>query len=343
MKAIIALEQMIKDNEMVVKSIKKQLSKHESGESKLSYMGIASAETNLETAQKQLERHREKLKELMSQDMTELAEKEKVKEAITRKNFLQYQKTRIKRDVIRTNDEKLEAMLVLDELKEDQVIDDDLLFEIASEIVSLHLTSHTELQKQLKEIQKDFDGLIKNIDGENIKDMLSYNVQIPLVILHLRILIENIKENIEDENLPAFRGLPKFEDWWIKELWSNHQAYYGLYKWKSIIRNFCISSDQKSAWEVIFTNWLSIKKAISAKGELGYQYNYAFDTVMRNHTELEEELATNSLISMENLMETLAAKDNFAKSPETHTLITGYVLFKREKIDYKDVKPLPKN
>ena len=53
MKVIIALEEMIKDNENVIKSIKKQLSNHDSGESKLTFMGKASAETNLENAQEQ--------------------------------------------------------------------------------------------------------------------------------------------------------------------------------------------------------------------------------------------------------------------------------------------------
>jgi len=342
MKVIIALEEMIKENETVIKSIKKQLSKHESGESKLSYMGKASAETNLEVAKEQLERHKEKLKELMAGDMVELAEKERIKEAITRKNYIHYQKTRIRRDITKSNDEKLEAMLILDELKEDEIIEDTILLEIAAKVISLHLSFHTELQKELRTIKKDFAASIKDLNGEDIKELVSFDAQIPIVILHLHVLIENINENIKEDNLPPFRGLPKFEDWWINELWSNHQAYYGLYKWKSIIRNLCITNDQKRAWEVIFTNWLSIKKALNKKGVLGYHYNYAFDTVMRNHTELEEELATNSLKSMEKLMETLAKEEDFTKSPEKHTLVTDYVLFKREKLDYKDVKPLPK-
>lgn len=342
MKVIIALEEMIKENETVIKSIKKQLSKHESGESKLSYMGKASAETNLEIAKEQLERHKEKLKELMAQDMVELAEKERIKEAITRKNYIEYQKTRIRRSVTKKNDEKLEAMLILDELKEEEYIEDKILFEIASKVISLNLSIHAEMEKKLRTIKKDFEALLKNLDKENIQELVSYDVQIPIVILHFQVLIENIKENIKEDNLPPFRGLPKFEDWWIKELWKNHQAYYGLYKWKAIIKNLCITTDQKRAWEVIFTNWLSIKKALNEKGALAYHYNYAFDTVMRAHTELEEELATNSLISMERLMQTLAEEEDFTKSPKQHTLVTDYVLFKREKLDYKDVKELPK-
>jgi len=342
MKVIIALEEMIKDNENVIKSIKKQLSNHESGESKLSFMGKASAETNLENAQEQLERHREKLKELMLQDMSELEEKERIKEAIERKNYLNYQKVRLKRDVTKSNDEKLEAMLILDELKEDCYIEDRELFEISSKMIALNLSIHAELASKLSEIKKDFEELTKNLKDENIKELGQLNSQICIVILHFSVLLANIHENIEEDKLPAFRGLPKFEDWWIAELWSSHQAYFGLYKWKAIITNLCITDDQKRAWEIIFSNWVSIKKTLHGKGVLAYHYNYAFDTVMRKHAELEEELATNSLISMESLMLKLTENEDFTKSSTNHKLVTDYVLFKREQLDYKDVKEPPK-
>ena len=153
MKVIIALEEMIKDNENVIKSIKKQLSNHESGESKLTFMGKASAETNLENAQEQLERHKAKLKELLTHDMSELEERERVREAIERKNYINYQKVRIKREVSKSNDEKLEAMLILDELKEDCHIEDRELFEIVSKVISLDLTVHCELENTLNEIK----------------------------------------------------------------------------------------------------------------------------------------------------------------------------------------------
>jgi len=342
MKVIIALEEMIKDNENVIKSIKKQLSKHESGESKLTFMGKASAETNLENAQEQLARHSEKLKELLLQDRTELEEKERIKEAIERKNYLNYQRVRIKRAVDKSNDEKLEAMLILDELKEDSLIEDRELFEIASKVISLNLSIHSELEKKLYEIKKDFETHTKDLKGENIKELSPFSFQITINILHFHVLISNIKENIENDKLTPFKGLPKFEDWWIAELWKNHQAYFGLYKWKEIITNLCISDYQKQAWEIVFSNWLSIKKILNGKGVLAYEYNYAFDTVMRNHVGLEEELATNSLKSMGSLMEKLAENEDFSKSPKNHELVTSYVLFKREKLDYQDIKALPK-
>ena len=198
------------------------------------------------------------------------------------------------------------------------------------------------LEKKLIEIKKDFEEHTKNLKDENIKELVSLTSQVTIVILHFHVLLDNINENIEEDNLPAFKGLPKFEDWWIAELWTNHQAYYGLYKWKSIISNLCISNNQKRAWEIIFSNWLSIKKILNGKGVLGYHYNYAFDTVMRNHSTLEEELATNSLKSMKSLMEKLVETEDFTKLSEDHKLVTDYVLFKREQLDYKDVKEAPK-
>ncbi len=342
MKVIIALEEMIKDNENVIKSIKKQLSNHDSGESKLSFMGKASAETNLENAQEQLERHKEKLKDLMSQDMSELEEKERVREAIERKNYLNYQKVRIKREVSKKNDEKLEAMLILDELKEDSFIEDRELFEIVSKVISLDLSVHCELESKFNEIKNDFEVLLKDLKDEDIKELGMLNTQVSIVVLHLHVLLTNIQENIEEDNLPAFRGFPKFEDWWIAELWTNHHAYYALFKWKSIISKQCITDDQKRAWELIFSNWIALKKMLNGKNILGYPYNYIFDTIMRKYSELEEELATSSLVSMAELTQKIISKEDFSIVPKTQKIVTDYVLFKREKLDYKDVKEPPK-
>lgn len=342
MKVIIALEEMIKDNENVIKSIKKQLANHESGESKLSMMGLASCETNLENAQIQLDRHREKLKDLMAQDMSELQEKEKLREAIERKNYINYQKVRVKREVTRTNDEKIEAMLILDELDQDTFIEDKDLFAIAEKSLSMHLTVHIDLEKKFNEIKLDFEKGIQELNEEDLADLSSLNFRVILSILHVHVLFTNIQENIAEDNLPAFRGFPKFEDWWIVELWSNHHAYYALFKWKAIITKQCITDDQKRAWEIVFSNWIALKKVLSGKNEHGYHYNYVFDTVMRKYSELEEELATTSLKSMADLTQKIISKEDFSIVPASQKIITNYVLFKREQLDYKDVKEAPK-
>jgi hypothetical protein len=338
MKSIIALEDMIKENESVIKSIKKQLANHASGESKLSYMGLASAETNLENALAKVAKQKERLKELMSLDHAELLEKEKIKDAIERQNYLDFQTIRIKRDVTASNDLKLEAMSILDEVGQECMIEDSELFEIAETSLSLNLTQHVDLDKKYREIKNAFETFLKKIDDENIKDLGILNFRAILTILQMNVLYTNIQEVITEKELRPFPGFPKFEDWWIKELWRNHNAYYALFKWKDIIENLCNTSEQKRTWKRIFTNWLSLKRILSQKGVLGYHYNYMFDTIMREHTSLEEELATKSLKSMDALTKKLIAKVDFSIESPKHNIITDYVIFKREQLDYKDVK-----
>ncbi|MEA3512020.1 MAG: hypothetical protein U9R37_00315 [Campylobacterota bacterium] len=337
MKAIIALEELIKENEQRVTSIKKQLASHESGENKLSYMVKASAETNLQEYSEHLEKHKTMLAELMTKDLVELEKKEKIKEAIERKNYYHFQKTRIKRNNTRSNDEKIEAMMIIDELPDDLTFEDDEIFDIAVKTIKLHLRVHEELHDQLKDIKEEFENIIKDIqkDEENIDDIVMLNAYIPIVVLHFSVLILNIKENIDTEELSPFRGLPRFNDWWIEELWKSHQAYFGLYKWKSIISNMCITTDQKNAWEIIFQNWLSIKKMINNKGTLGFRYNFAFDHLMRKFVELEEELDINNIERMDKIIQNITEKEDFTSVAKEHNISTNYMLFKKEKIDNK--------
>lgn len=353
MKALIALEEMIKDDEVHLKLAKKQLSEHESGTNKLTVLVKASTETNIEERSARLEKNKEMLAELLKKDIKELEKQEKIKEAIERKNYFHYQKIRLKRDKVRTNDEKIEAMLIIDELPDDLGFQDEDLFRVAQQSIKMHLSLHELLHETFNEIRAEFEELTKDLKEEQIADLGLLNFHIPLIVLHFHTLIENIKVNLEEDNKAKkeksdqeeiqeelFPGFPKFEDWWIKELWVNHQAYFGLYKWKTIISKFCRSADQQRAWEVIFANWVNIKKQITSKGELAFEYNYAFDTLIRNYCGLEEELATTSLESMENLVIHLTSKEDFTKltAPNEHQLITKYTQFKRKKINYLDLK-----
>ena len=343
MKAIISLEELIKEDEAHIKLAKKQLANHESGVNKLSPMLKGSTEATIDEASKRLEKNKAKLSELLSKNLAELEKQERIKEAIIRKNYFDFQKKRIKRDKTKSNDIKLEAMMIIDELPEDEDIgiEDDILYEIAEKSIKMQLSLHEKIDDKLTKIKNDFYSLLEKIEDEDIKELSLLSNQIDVVVLHLSVLIANIKENIEQmEDEPPFPGLPKFEDWWIKELWVNHQAYFGLYKWKEIITGLCLSGEQKRAWDIIFSNWVSIKKYICNKGKQAYQYNFAFDTVIRNHTGLEEELATTSLESMENIIKRLTKLEDFSKfsKEKEHQLITDYTQFKRAQIGYKDLK-----
>ncbi|RLA84078.1 MAG: hypothetical protein DRG78_02455 [Epsilonproteobacteria bacterium] len=338
MKAVIALEELIAEGEAHLKLIKKQLSEHESGEHKLSQMVLASSETALVEVSGNLEKNTNMLKKFMQQDIKELEKQEKIREAIQRKNYYHFQKTRLNRNTTRDNDEKLEAMLIIDELPEDIGFEDDDLFRVAEESLKLHLSVHEDLQEKLLNIKKDFENAIKGIEAEDIKELGVLNFRIPILILQFSTLITNIKENIIEDNLPPFKGLPKFEDWWFSELWKSHQAYFGLYKWKYIISGLCNNQDQENAWEIISTNWISMKKFLSNKGSLAYKYSLAFDNTIRTHCGLEEELATTSLKSMERIIEILTVKEDFTKTDNNHKIVTPYVEFKREQLNYKDIK-----
>lgn len=274
----------------------------------------------------------------MQGDLQELEKQEKIKEAIQRKNYYHYQKIRLKRDVTRTNDEKIEAMMIIDELPEDMGIEDADLFRVAEQSIKMHLSLHEKLDEKLTEIRKDFDDAIKDLKGEHIKNLGMLNYRIPILILHFSVLVSNIEDNLAENGKGSFPGFPKFEDWWIKELWINHQAYFGLYKWKAIISSLCVTDDQKRAWDGISANWISVKKFINSKGLLAFEYNYAFDTVMREHSGLEEELATSSLESMKEIVERLTKEEDFTAYQEDHETITAYLKFKREKLNYQDVK-----
>jgi len=343
MKAIIALEELIKEDEAHIKLAKKQLADHESGINRLSQMVKGSTEATLEETTNRLEKSQEKLTELLSKDLAELEKQERIKEATIRKNYFDFQKKRIKREKTKSNDIKLEAMMIVDELPDDTDvgIEDEILYEIAEKSIKMQLSLHERIDDKLTEIKTDFNALLEGIEIEDVQELSLLTDQIAVVILHLSVLVANIEENLEEmEDEPPFPGLPRFEDWWIQELWTNHQAYFGLYKWKQIVAGLCQSAEQRRAWDIIFSNWISIKKYITNKGKQAYKYNYAFDTVLREHTGLEEELATTSLESMESIIKKLTKIEDFSKftDKESHQVVTEYTKFKRSQLGYQDIK-----
>lgn len=343
MKALIALEELIKQDENHIKLAKKQMAAHESGESRMTPLVKASTESSLQLSQERLERSKAKLQELLKHDLAELEKEEKIREAVIRKNYFHYQKARIKRSKNHSNDIKLEAMLIIDELPEDKDvgIEDETLFDIAEKSFKMQLTLHENIHETQREIRQRLDDLLsdKSIEAEDIDQLVLLNEQIIMVTLHLKILIENIEEILEeDEEMDPFKGLPKYEDWWIKELWSNHQAYFALLKWKQIISNLCLTNMQKEAWDVIFASWIHIKKYLCSKGPLAFKYTFAFDTLMKEYCDLEEELSLKSLESMESVIQKITLVEDFSKHPDSHELITPYAKFKIEKTKPKDAK-----
>ena len=116
MNAIIAVQDLIVQNQRRIKILKQQLRNHESGVIKLSPMSEASVELGLEKSQDVLEKNEIILKELQKKGLVEIEKEQSIKEAIIRRNYYKYQKVRLKRDLVMSNDQKLEAMLIIDEL-----------------------------------------------------------------------------------------------------------------------------------------------------------------------------------------------------------------------------------
>ena len=338
MKSIIALEDIIKEEEKRVSLLKRQIADDESGVNKLTYMAKASTETSLEENTELLSKHRIMLEELLKQDLKELEEEERIKDAIVRKNYYHFQKIRLKRDKTHTNDEKLEAMMIVDELPDEVQFEDQELFEIAEKTLELHLRLHEGMDDEYRAIKNDFTELLKDLKDEDIKELGILSMQIPIVVLQFSVLLSNIKESIEDDDLPEFRGLPKFEDWWIGELWTSHLAYFGLYKWKAIVSSLCVTNDQKRAWQVIFVNWISIKKMLDGKGKLAFGLNFAFDTLIRTYSGLEEELDETNLSSMKSIVKNLTLREDFSRVAKNHNMVTSYLNYKRVKIHYEEDK-----
>lgn len=338
MKSFVALEELIKENEKRIKLAKQQLAAHESGENRMSVLTKTSTENTLAKAMEDLSRHQKMMDDLKSKDLAALEEQEKMVEAVRRKNYFHYQKVRLKRDRTRPNDEKLEAMLIIDELPEGIEFDDQGIFDIAEKSLELDLTIHEGIQERLSEIRTAFDNYVnaKELEDEDIKDLGMLNHMIPMIVLHFSVLLDNIKENMKLAGEGEFGGFPKYEDWWINELWTSHQAYFALFKWKSIISNQCNTSDQKRSWEIIFSNWLSVKKILNGKKKLGYNYNFAFDTLMTTYAELEEELESENLKSMEKIILSITQKEDFTATPKSHRIVSPYLKFKREKLGYQE-------
>lgn len=354
--SIIALEELIKENNEKVSFLQKQLSEHEAGQIKLSKLSFVTTEAKLEEAKELLRKYKLMLEEIMQQedfDKEEYEEQVKIKAAIERKKYFENQGSRIQETNHKPDEQKLEAMFILDELPVEIEFEDEELFEIALKSSELNLSIHQELYEKLSKISGEFKKLLKNARDENINELQMLNYRIPILVLHFSTLLEIILKAYEDKEdeekekdiksnkdktkekkeKNKFPGLPKYEDWWIKELWNSHQAYFALYKWKQIISKFCRNVEQKKSWERIFDNWIFIKKLLSDKGELAFEYNFAFDILLFKYAQLEEELDIENLKSMDSIIKEITKKEDFTKVSDKHDIETPYSKFKIKRLE----------
>jgi hypothetical protein len=342
--SIIALEQLVQENQLYIQNSKKQLAKIQSGAVEVSALKLASIENKLEEATNYFEKYSKILDAIPKEEKDRQRHLIEVQEALKKQSYYKLQKIRIKKNQNLHRNQKLEAMMIIDELPYETHFDDKELIEISDMILKNNIREVIDIDKKLTDITNYFNTKKDKFEEQkDLKHFAFLDTYIPIIVLHFSFLIEDINRSInehnEDEkninNKLIFRGLPKFDDWWIEELFLNHQAYFGLYKWKSIISNQCITKQHKIIWEKIFNNWLMIKKILNSKEENAFEYNYLFDDLARRYIGLEEELDEENLKSMEKIVNNIIVKEDFTKMNTIHNNNTVYLQWKRTQIEKK--------
>jgi len=335
--SIFALEKLMAENQELISNCTKQLQEINNGKIKVSALKQASIENTLEEASLAYETYKHMYDEIPKAEKDKYKELVRVQEALAKQTYYKVQKIRLKRNKNLTRDQRLEAMMIIDELPENIHFEDKELLDIANIVLKNNIRSVTELENELITIKNEFNSKINSLpDGKDLKHFAFLDTYIPIVVLHFSVLIQNINELISEHNENSekklhFPGLPKYEDWWIEELFINHQAYFALFKWKDIIKNLCLNEQQKIIWNKIFNNWLMVKKILNSKDENAYDYNYIFDQLLEKYAHLEEELDVSNLESMEEIIKNITLKEDFSKNRSLHNIQTTYSTWKKEK------------
>jgi len=337
MKALIALEKLVKELEKRISIGKAQLYRHESGEEVLTLLVESSIETNLEKNTELLNRYRVLMKEFLKFEKLDTHANERIKIAIERKKYYKHSRLDIEKITVKNNDEKIEAALILNELPEDEKLDDREIYEISFKAIEEYLFLSSNSEELLKEIKASLHNSLNTLTQENINTMEILTYMIPMNIFHFYLLLSNINDTLdknddeEDEDEEEKKDLvsfPKYQDWWIEEIWTSHKAYFALYQWKQTIANLCKTEEQKLAWNKIFHNWIFIKSLLTEKNEMGFEYQYIFDNLLFEYVELESELNENQLILDKKKLNNFIEEEDFFNLIDDHNIITPYLKFK---------------
>lgn len=321
------IEAVIKECEARIAMYNRQLSEHEEGTRKLTPMARTSSETKLENTIERLERYKLKQAELLELDSQLLVEQEQELIAARRKIYFDNQERRVKRSREYPKKVKIEVLTTLSELPPNALFEDDELFDMAIMSIKLQIREHTSIYLRYKEIENDLKELLKTVDISVIDDHKILIEHIPFVVLFLNILNEDIKESKKDDK--KYSGFPKYEDWWIAELWSSHQAYFSLYKWREIIYKLCSTKVQRKVWAKTFVQWLNIKKMLNQKGAKAYGFTLVFDKLVLKYAEIEEELEEKNIATLETIMKRVSGREDFSKVIVHHNIITPYLEFRK--------------
>lgn len=331
MKTMIALEKLIKEIELRISTSKGQLARHNSGEEKLSLLSQSSAENSLDKHIPLLDKYRRIFNDFRKIENENSFEHRRLRAAIERKKYYKYHKKTNKKIKYKENDEKIEATMIIDELPEEFILDERELFEITSKNIEQYLIFHPNSEEDLKKIRDEFNNLIKDYTDENIKSLELLNYMIPIIIFHFHLFILNIIDYKNDElheNITEIDFFPKYQDWWIINMWSCDNAYFALFQWKNTISDLCLNQNQKDVWEIIFNNWIFAKSLLSEKSTVAYEYQYIFDTLLYDYVNLESETDESIILDSQNELKEFMLNENLFLVRENHHVITPYTSFK---------------
>jgi hypothetical protein len=328
---MIALEKLIKDVELRIAVSKGQLARHNSGEEKLSFLARSSAENSLDKHIPLLSKYRNLLKDFEKLEKLDSYEHRRLRAAIERKKYYKYHKKVKKKIKYKENDEKIEATMIVDELPEEFVLEERELFELAIKNIEQYLSIYAHSEQDLIKIQKEFNILIKDFTDENIKSLELLNYMIPIVIFHFHLFNLNMidyENSKSEEEVTEIDFFPKYQDWWVTEMWSNDNAYFALYKWKNTVTKLCMDKNQKKAWEIIYNNWIFVKSLLCEKSTVAYEYQYIFDNLLNEYVKLESQIDEFQIInSQKELEEFILSEDLLSVMPDHH-VITPYINYK---------------
>ncbi len=344
--SIYALEKLLKEYESNIANASKQLKDLDSGKITLSPLKVASVENTLEFSTAEYEKYKAIYDAIPEKEKEDFRNLQAVQELLAKQSYYKLQKIRLKRNLNLKRNQRLEAMMVLDELPEDVHFEDAQLIEVTNIIIKYNARESVELIAELGIIREEFDKRLEALkDKEDLKHFNFLDTYIPIIVLHFSSLVKSIEETIilhnekaqetEGEKEPTplinFNGFPKYEDWWFEELFQNHQAYFALYLWKEDIKEICMSEQQKGLWEKIFSNWLMIKKILNAKEENAFDYNFIFDDMIKKYSKVEEELDSTILEKNEKTLSNQMKRIDINKFKKEHESTTLYKNWKNNK------------
>ncbi len=233
--SIYALEKLLKEYESNISNASKQLKDLDSGKITLSPLKIASVENTLEFSTAEYEKYKAIYDAIPEKEKEEFRNLKDVQEMLAKESYYKLQKIRLKRNSNIKRNQRLEAMMILDELPQEIHFDDTQLLEITNIIIKYNVRESIELVAELAVIREEFNKRLEPLkDNQDLKHFDFLDTYIPIIVLHFGSLAKSIEETVtlynekamqaknenptEEVTLLSFSGFPKYASWWFDEL-----------------------------------------------------------------------------------------------------------------------------